>query len=537
MITTDPATKMVKVDESARSEDTENGSIVHAPHQMKRHLSRRHINMIGLAGMIGTGLFLASGSALAVAGPLGALLGYLLMSALTASVSLSLGEISAFMPVTGGFVRHASKFIQPAIGAATGWNYWYLMAITGPAELSAAATLINFWHPGVNAAVWYTVFIIPIVLMSYCGVRVYGESEVFFSIIKIILIIGLIIGGLVVDLGGSPTHDRIGFRYWKDPGPFNAHLVPGNTGKFLGFLSTLISAAYAFCNIQVVALTGAETKNPRKLIPEAMKMTFWRIILFYVLSIFIVGMLVPYNDPNLGNSSGTAQQSPFVIAFEKVGIRVLPSVINAALITSAFSCGAAVTFLASRVLYGLAEEGQAPRALLKINRFGAPYVAVSASVLFLPLVYLSLGSNSSVVFGWFVNIATVAALIAWLIMQITYLRFFYAMKVQGISRDRLPYKSPFQPYMAWTTMSVLAIIILISGYSVFIHGNWNTNNFLVSYIGIPIFLVLWLGAWLFINRAAIPPLRDVDLSEMQIIEREREVQPEEKALPWYRVLI
>lgn len=114
----------------------------------------------------------------------------------------------------------------------------------------------------------------------------------FFSIIKILLIIGLIIAGIVVDLGGGPSHDRIGFRYWKDPGPFVEYLTSGNTGKFLGFWSTLISAAYAFCNIQVVALTGAETKNPRKLIPDAMKMTFVRIILFYVLSIFVVGLIV-----------------------------------------------------------------------------------------------------------------------------------------------------------------------------------------------------------------------------------------------------
>lgn len=144
----------------------------------------------------------------------------------------------------------------------------------------------------------------------------------------------------------------------------------------------------------------------------------------------------PHNDPNLGISSGTAQQSPFVIAFERAGIKALPSVINAVLVTSAFSCGLAVVFLASRVLYGLAEDGHAPAAFLRTNRFGSPYLAVAASVILLPLVYLSLGSNSSVAFGWFVNIATVAALISWIVIEVTFLRFFYAMKFQGISRDR-----------------------------------------------------------------------------------------------------
>jgi amino acid transporter len=248
--------------------------------------------------------------------------------------------------------------------------------------------------------------------------------------------VGLIVAGLVVDLGGSPSGDRIGFRYWKNPGPFNEYIVPGNTGKFLGFWSSLISAAYSYANIQVVAIAGAETKNPRVIIPNAIRMTFWRVLIFYVISILIVGMLVPSNDPNLGIATGDAQQSPFVIAFQRAGIKVLPSIINAIVCTSAFSCGSACVFLASRTLYGLAEDGQAPRILLRTNRFGTPYLAIGASLVFMPLVYLSLGSNSSVVFGWFVNITTIAGLIGWLVIEVTYLRFYYALKVQGISRDR-----------------------------------------------------------------------------------------------------
>lgn len=165
-------------------------------------------------------------------------------------------------------------------------------------------------------------------------------------------------------------------------------------------------------------------------------MTFWRVLVFYVVSIFIVGMLVPYNDENLGISTGDAQQSPFVIAFQRAGIKVLPSIINAIVCTSAFSCGSACVFLASRTLYGLAEDKQAPKILLRTNRFGTPYVAVAVSLIFMPLVYLSLGSNSSVVFGWFVNITTIAGLIGWLVIEVTYLRFYYALKLQGISRDR-----------------------------------------------------------------------------------------------------
>ncbi|KAI4644383.1 hypothetical protein J4E93_006284 [Alternaria ventricosa] len=519
---------------SASNSDVEHGA-VGTTYEVKRDLGRRHINMIAIAGMVGTGLFLASGQAIATAGPVGALFGYLCMGLIACGVALSAGEMSAFMPVTGGFVRHATKFVQPALGIATGWNFWYTMAITAPAELAAAATLINFWDNSINPAIWYSVFIVIIVVINFCGVKVYGESEVFFAALKILLIIGLIIAGLVVDLGGSPSGDRIGFRYWKNPGPFNEYIVPGNTGKFLGFWSSLISAAYSYANIQVVAIAGAETRNPRVIIPNAIRMTFWRVLIFYVVSIFIVGMLVPFNDPNLGISTGDAQQSPFVIAFQRAGINVLPSIINAIVCTSAFSCGSACVFLASRTLYGLAEDGQAPRVLLRTNRFGTPYLAIGASLIFMPLVYLSLGSNSSVVFGWFVNITTIAGLIGWLVIEITYLRFFYALKVQGISRDRLAYKSPLQPYLAWATGGALVLVILFSGYSVFFPGRWSVGTFLTYYVDIAIFIFLWVAGFCY-ARSGIIALQDVDLSEIADVDHDKAeiLVSVEQNLSWWR---
>lgn len=169
------------------------------------------------------------------------------------------------------------------------WIKGYTMAVTAPAELSAAATLISFWNTSINQAVWFSVFIVVILVLNLSPVKAYGESEIFFAALKILLIIGLIITGIVVDLGGSPGQDRLGFRYWKNPGPFNSYLVPGATGRFLGFWSTLISAAYSYANVQVIALAGSETQNPRKIIPQAVRMTFWRILVFYVLSIFVVG--------------------------------------------------------------------------------------------------------------------------------------------------------------------------------------------------------------------------------------------------------
>ncbi|KAM5364956.1 hypothetical protein ACJA88_012798 [Fusarium oxysporum] len=374
---------------------------------LKRELGSRHINMIAVAGMIGTGLFLSSGQVIATAGPVGALLAYTLMGFVTAGVAYTTGEITAFMPSTGGFVRHATKFVEPALGAATGWNFWYTMAINMPAEISAAATLVQFWNTSINPGVWITIFLLFIIVANLCGAKLYGESEVVFASLKIMLIIGLIIGGLVIDLGGAPNHERLGFRYWIHPGAFNTYIKDGSAGRFLAFWKAMLPAAFSYGNIQVVAISGSETRNPRKLIPAATKKTFYRIFFFYFCSIFIVGLIVPYNDPALGVSTGTASQSPFVIAFQRSGVSVVPSIIN--------------------------------------------------------------------------------AVVCWVVIQVTYLRFFAGLKKQGYSRKDLPYKSPFQPYVAWATLLMVSLVILFCGFDVFVKGRFTAQGFITCYINIAIF--------------------------------------------------
>ncbi|KAF5643382.1 amino acid permease [Fusarium tjaetaba] len=454
---------------------------------LKRELGSRHINMIAVAGMIGTGLFLSSGQVIATAGPVGALLAYTLMGFVTAGVAYTTGEITAFMPSTGGFVRHATKFVEPALGAATGWNFWYTMAINMPAEISAAATLVQFWNTSINPGVWITIFLVFIIVANLCGAKLYGESEVVFASLKIMLIIGLIIGGLVIDLGGAPNHERLGFRYWIHPGAFNTYIKEGSAGRFLAFWKAMLPAAFSYGNIQVVAISGSETKNPRKLIPAATKKTFYRIFFFYFCSIFIVGLIVPYNDPALGVSTGTASQSPFVIAFQRSGVSVVPSIINAVVCTSAISSGSACIFIASRTLFGLSCDGHAPQFFQRCNRFGTPHYAVGMSCLLSPLVYLTVVNNTSVVFSWFVNITTVAGLIGWVVIQATYLRFFAGLKKQGYSREDLPYKSPLQPYVAWATLLVVSLVILFCGFDVFVKGHFTAQGFITCYINIAIF--------------------------------------------------
>ncbi|QKX54109.1 uncharacterized protein TRUGW13939_01192 [Talaromyces rugulosus] len=515
------------------SVDMDDHSEVGRMEEIKRDLKSRHINMIAIAGMIGTGLFLNSGQVLATAGPAGALIAYILMGFVTAGVSYTTGEITSFMPSTGGFIRHATKYVEPALGAATGWNFWYAMTINAAAEISAAATVIQFWNTSVNAAVWITVFLVFIVVINLVGVRLYGESEVVFASLKIMLIIGLIIGGLVIDLGGAPNHERIGFRYWNNPGAFNEYIDSGSTGRFLAIWKVLLSAAFSYGNIQVVAISGSETQDPRRVIPAATKKTFLRVFFFYVLNVFIVGMIVPSNDKSLSISTGTAQQSPFTIAFQRAGVSAVPSIINAVVCTSAISSGSACVFIASRTLYGLSRDGHAPGFFQRCNRFGTPQYAVGLTCLVLPLVYLCVANNTSVVFGWFVNITTVAGLIGWIVIEATYLRFWAGLKAQNISRNELPYRSPLQPYAAWITLLVVFLVVFFSGFDVFVKNSFTASGFLTCYLNIFIFAALYIFFKIYL-RSKIIPLAQIDFqTELAEIREEKQMRiGEEQASGW-----
>lgn len=208
-------------------------------------------------------------------------------------------------------------------------------------------------------------------MLNFTAVSVYGEAEFVFACIKIVTIIGLIILGLVIDLGGAPNQDRLGFRYWIHPGAMREYIAEGSTGRFLGLFSTFISAVYAFGGAEQVAVAAGETRHPTRNIPKAIRRVLWRLVLFYVLTSFMVGLLVPFDHPDLVNGSGV-KQSPWLIAIESAGIPVLPHILNAVLVSSAASSGNANLYTGSRYLFALAQQGQAPAFLLRCNKRGVP---------------------------------------------------------------------------------------------------------------------------------------------------------------------
>lgn len=240
----------------------------------------------------------------------------------------------------------------------------------------------------------------------------------------------------------------------------------------------------------------------------------------------MVGLVVPSNDPDLGHSSGTASTSPFVIAATRAGIKVVPSIINAVVITSAWSSGNSNMLGGSRVLVGLANHGRAPKFFTRLNRFSVPWIAICLYGLFMCLGYMSLSATASTVFDWLQDLVSITTLTNWMTILITYLRFYYGCKKQGIPRKSLPWATPLQPYISWAALIILSLFLITGGYSTFIKGHWDNETFVSSYINIPLFLILYF-TYKFVCKTKIVPLEDIPIQPFIDIAN-RNIEPPQK---------
>ncbi|KAI5263425.1 amino acid transporter-like protein [Aureobasidium subglaciale] len=477
-----------------------------------RRLKARHVTFIGFGGGIGTGLFVGTGSALASAGPLGLLLAYSVVGLILWCVMESVGEIATLFPTAGSFPHFATRFVDPALGFTLAISYGYCYTIAIASEVSAAAVVVSYWTD-ITPAVVITVGLVAILAINLMNVRFFGEAEVITASIKILCFLGLVIVSIVITSGGAPDGKSIGFRYWHAPtGPFtNYNGITGSKGNFLAFFSAFINASFSYIGVETVIVAAAETMNPHKAIPKAVHRVTYRILFFYVLGTLLIGMIVPSNDPNLVSGTGNANSSPWVIAIKNSGISVLPSIVNACILVSAWSAGNSYCYIGSRMLVALAADRQMPQFFAKVNRQGVPYWSVLASFAFGPLAYLSLGSGgASQAFTWLLNLSTVAGLLAWMTLCICYIRYHHACVAQGIDRNTLPMKGRLQPLAAYVGAIGSGIITLFSGFSVFLKGNWSTGSFIASYIGIAIYIIPYT-VWKIVKRTRIARASEIDL--------------------------
>lgn len=386
--------------------DLERSNINSANSNLSRKLKSRHLQMISIGSSIGTGLFVGSGSALGTGGPAGLMIGWFLTSTGVFATMQGLGELSITFPISGSFNLFASRFLEPAIGFAIGWNYFMQFFVLLPLELVAGAITIKYWNASINSDVFVIIFWLLIVFITLLGVKGYGESEFVFSMVKVIAVIGFNIMSIVLICGGGPNHDFVGNRNWIEYGAF--------ANGFKGVCSVFVTAAFSFGGTEMIGLTAAETMNPRKTLPKAIKQVFWRICLFYLVSLTMIATLVSYKDERLiGQSSVDATASPFVIAVVNGGVKGLPSVINAVILISVISVGNASVYATSRSLNSLAEQGMAPKWTGYVDRAGRPLAAILITDIFGLFALIAASDKQVEVFNWLLAISGLSSIFTW----------------------------------------------------------------------------------------------------------------------------
>ena len=341
---------------------------------MKRSLKTRHLSMIALGGSIGTGLFVASGSAISTAGPGGALVAYLGIGLMVYFLMTSLGEMATYLPVTGSFATYARRFVDPAFGFAMGWNYWFNWAITLAVDISTVALVLKFWFPHVPAWVFSLSALLLIFFINALSVKSFGEAEYWMALIKVVTVVVFLAVGLLTIFGILGGHATYLENFTKGDAPF--------VGGIPTILSVFVVAGFSFQGTELIGITAGETKDPEKSLPKAIKQVFWRILLFYILSIFVIACIIPYTSPNLlGSEASDIAISPFTLVFKRAGLASAASVMNAVILTSVLSAANSGMYASTRMLFALGVDGDAPKMFSRVNSRGIPIFALLGTTL------------------------------------------------------------------------------------------------------------------------------------------------------------
>ena len=481
--------------------ELERNAIVTSLLPLSKQLKSRHLQMIALGGSIGTGLFVGVGSSLLAAGPFGLLIVWLFIALVIFVTMSSLAELAVAFPISGAFITFNSLFIDSLWGFAMAWNYALQWLVTLPLELVAASMTIQYWNSHVLPAVFVAIFWVLICIINLFGVKGYGEAESVFSIIKIVAVVGFIILSIIIISGGAPPEHRyIGGSNWHGPdgGMFNS------SEPFKNMCSTIFTAAFSFAGVELFGLASCETANPKASIPKAMKQVFWRVLIFYIGSIIMIGLLVPYKlSQLLGNNTKAAiagvdiNVSPFVIAIQSAKIPALPSIMNAVIIITVLSVGNSSVYGSSRTLAALGALRQGPKILNYIDRRGRPLVALAVQFAIGLLCFLVLlpGKNGTAdAFSWMLSLLGLCSIFTWWSICLCHLRFRAALRARArVAEEELVYTTNI--WGSWYGLITLAIILGLQFWAaLFPPGNGgkaDVKGFFQIYLGGPVVFVCY----------------------------------------------
>lgn len=467
---------------SARSDDLPNA----LPHttatqvplrRLQRSMDARHLIMIALGGVIGSGLFLSSGYTINQAGPLGAVIAYAIGAVVVYLVMACLGELALAYPVSGAFHIYAARSINPATGFTTAWLYWLCWVVALGSEFTASGILMQRWFPDVPVWLWCLIFAALLFTLNAISARVFGETEFWFSLIKVAAILLLIVLGGAAVFGFTPLStehpDAVLFSNFMTPGG----LFP--TG-IAGVLMTTLAVFYAFSGSELIGVAAGETKDPARNIPRALRSTVLRLVIFFIGSIAVIAAIVPYEETGVTDS-------PFVTVFEYVGIPFAPDIMNFVIITALLSAGNSGLFSCARMLFSLAEEGHAPRSFMRLTRRGIPIVALSVSMLLGLASLLSSVIAPETVYLVLVSIAGFAVVAVW--MSIVAAQFFHrrAFVRAGGDVSSLAYRTPLYPLVPIVAFALLLVSIIAIAF--------DPNQIAALYFGVPFVVLCYVFFW------------------------------------------
>ncbi|KAI4106913.1 MAG: hypothetical protein L6R37_001912 [Teloschistes peruensis] len=469
----------------------ETGSRAVSAGKLARKLSARQVQMIAIGGTIGTGLFLGTGNSLATGGPASMLIGYAIVGAIVFITMLSLGEMAAFLPVAGSFCTFASRFVDDAFGFALTWNYWFNDAVSTASDLVALQLVLQYWttkFPGWGLSL---IFWVLLILANIVTVRIYGEVGLAGHI--------FIILGIAVNCGANTEHRYIGGHNWFiGDAPF--------VGGIGGFASVFVTAAFAYGGTESIAITAGETKDPARTMPKVVRNVFWRILLFYILSILILGLNVPYTTPDL--DSKDTRTSPFTLVFQMAGSSAAGSFINAVIMTSVLSAANHALFAGTRLLYTLTVERHAPKFFGALNRNQIPWIAVLATSATSILCFGASFIGAGQLWTWLQNIVGVSNQLSWAAIGVASIRFRAGIKAQN-REDSLPFKNWTYPWGPWFSVILNIFLVLVQGWSSF-SPSFDVVTFFSLYIELPVMVFMYIG-WKLLKRTEIVKLREMDL--------------------------
>ncbi|MDQ1124510.1 S-methylmethionine transporter [Microbacterium trichothecenolyticum] len=457
--------------------------------RLRRAMSARHLVMIALGGVIGSGLFLSSGYTIHQAGPLGAVLAYLLGAFVVWLVMLCLGELAVVWPVSGSIHIYAARTMGPATGFATAWLYWLCWVVALGSEFTASGILMQRWFPNVEVWVWCVVFAAVLFTLNAISARVFGETEFWFALIKVVAILGLIVLGTMAIFGFTPLstthHEAVGLSNFVTPDG----LLPAGLG---GVLITSLAVFYAFSGAELVGVAAGETKDPARNIPRALRSTVLRLLVLFVGSIVVIAALLPYEKAGLSSS-------PFVDVFEYVGVPYAADIMNFVVITALLSVGNSGLYSCARMLFSLSEEGYAPRVFTKLTRRGIPMVALLVSLAIGLVSLISSVIAAETVYLVLVSIAGFAAVAVW--MAIVAAQYFHrrAFVREGGDVSTLAFRTPLYPLVP-----ILAFVLLTASI---VAIAFDPNQVAALYYGIPFVGLCYLFFWWRYGRRGVAPSR------------------------------